>query len=132
MPNPKPRAWNSTLPVGKPLKKGGRLKRRDFRKRKEGRYGPLWEIVRGMPCFLREMVPHLHECGLGYAPATAHHVIPRGLDEEGLCPVCSSVHDVLEAQKRRTIVDLSSIVGVRFEVDVRVLGLHYVHRAKGE
>lgn len=85
-----------------------------------------------MPCFLRMMVPHLHECGLGYAPATAHHVIPGGLDEEGLLPVCGKVHDVLEAQKRREIVDLSSIVGVRFEVAIRVLGLHYVNRAKGE
>ena len=118
--------WNSTLKVGKPLK------RRDFRKRKEGRCGPLWEKVRRMPCFLLEMVPELHECGLGYAPATAHHVIPRGLDEEGLLPVCGQAHDVLEAQKRRTIVDFSSIVGVKFEVDVRVLGLHYVERAKGE
>lgn len=120
------RAWNSTLPVGKPLK------RRDFRKRKEGRYGPLWERVKRMECFLREMVPELHECGLGYAPATAHHVIPRGLDEEGLAPACGRVHDVLEAQKRREIVDFTSIVGVRFEVDIRVLGLHYVERAKGE
>ena len=120
------RAWNSTLPVGKPLK------RRDFRKRKEGRYGPLWEKVRRMPCFLREMVPELHQCGLGYAPATAHHVIPRGQDVEGLLPVCMSAHDVLEAQKRREIVDFSSIVGVRFEVAVRVLGLHYVNRAKEE
>jgi hypothetical protein len=120
------RRWNSTLPVGKGFK------RKDFRKRKEGRYGPLWEKVKRMPCFLREMVPHLHECGLGYAPATAHHVIPKGLDAEGLIPCCSKAHDVLEAQKRREIVDLSSIVGVRFEVDVRVLGLHYVERAKGE
>ena len=119
------RAWNSTLPMGKPLK------RKDFRKRKEGRYGSLWETVRRMPCFLREMAPHLHECGLGYAPATAHHVIPKGQDEEGLIPACSKAHDVLEAQKRRTIVDLSSIVGVRFEVDVWVLGSHYVEIAKG-
>lgn len=123
--------WNSTLKMGKPLKKGGRLKRRDFRKLKEGRYGPLWETVRRMPCFLREMAPELHECGLGYAPATAHHVIPKGLDAEGLIPTCGKAHDVLEAQKRREIVDLTSIVGVRFEVDVRVLGLHYVNRAKG-
>lgn len=129
------RRWNSTLKVGKPLK------RRDFRKRKEGRYGPLWEKVRRMPCFLLEMVPELHECGLGYAPATAHHVIPKGLDEQGLLPVCGKVHDVLEAQKRREIVDFtlmpeyrrgSWIMGVRFEVDVRLLGLHYVERAKGE
>ena len=122
------RAWNSTLPVGKPLK------RKDFRKRKEGRYGPLWETVRRMPCFLREMAPELHECwGLGYSIGhTAHHVIPKSQDEEGLAPCCGHVHAVLEAQKRREIVDLSSIVGVRFEVDVRVLGLHYVNRAKGE
>lgn len=128
----KPRAWNSTLPIGKPLKPGGPLRRKPFRNRKPGRYGELWEAVKRMPCFLREIAPTLHpECGLGYASGhTAHHVIPKGLDSEGLIPCCGQVHDVLEAQKRRAVVDFSKIVGEPFEVEIRPLGLMYVERAK--
>ena len=122
-----------------PLKRGGFLKRktplktRDFRKRKKGRYGPLWEAVKRMPCFLLETAPELHTCGLGYAPATAHHVIPKGQDEEGLISCCGAVHDVLEAHKRRVTVDFASVCSGRlFEVNVRRLGLDYVDRAKDE
>jgi hypothetical protein len=79
------------------------------------------------------MFPEFHVCGLGYAPATAHHVIPGGLDEEGLTPVCGAAHDVLEAQKRRVEVDLSSVCGGRqITVNIRTLGLGYVERAKLE
>lgn len=122
-----PRGWNSTL------KPGGRLKTRDFRKRKEGRYGPLWDRVRRMPCFVRVLFPELHRCGPGYAPATAHHIIPGGQDDEGLAPACGAVHDVLEAQKRRVTVDLSSVCqGRPISVNIRRIGLDYVDRARTE
>ncbi len=116
-----------------PLKRGGRLKTRDFRKRKEGRYGPLWEKVRRMPCFVAEKFGELHTCGLGYAPASAHHVIPGGQDQEGLAPCSGAVHNVLEAQKRRVTVDLSSVCdGNPIHVNIRKLGLEYVDRARDE
>ena len=123
----KRRAWNSTLPT--PTKP---IKVRPFRNRRPGRYGPLWEAVGRMPCFLRDLAPELHpRCGLGYASGhTAHHVIPAGLDEEGLVPCCGQVHDVLERFKRRQGVDFLEITGVRFEVDVYELGLIYVARAQ--
>ena len=108
------------------------LKRRGF-KRTEKRYGPLWDAVKRMPCFLRQLAPHLHpECGLGYAPATAHHVIPKGDDEEGLIPCCGQVHDVMESQKRREVVDFSKITGEECDINVRTLGLEYVQRAKAD
>ena len=137
----RPRGWNSTLPratkpmnrgkglsPGKGLKPGGRLKVHDFRNRKEGRHGPLWEAVRRLPCFLAVLAPELHPmCGLGYASGhTAHHVIPASLDIMGLLPCCGQVHDVLERFKRQEVVDFISILGVKFEVEVIPLGLIYV------
>lgn len=135
----RPRAWNSTLPApskpmnrGKGLKPGGRLKTHDFRNRKEGRHGELWEAVRVLPCFLYVLAPNLHpKCGLGYASGhTAHHVIPAGQDEDGMVPCCGQVHDVLEAQKRRVVVNLEKVTGVRFEVNIHALGYAYVKRAQ--
>jgi len=108
-----------------------RLRTRDFRKRDPERYGELWDRVRKMPCFVRELFPEFHQCGLGFAPASAHHVIPKGKDWEGLVPACAAVHDVLEAQKRREMVDLSSVCGRRpISVNIRKLGLEYVDRAR--
>lgn len=134
------RGWNSTLetrtplkPGTKGLKPGGPLKVRDFRTRKPGRYGPTWKAVKGLPCFLHELAPDLHpKCGLGFASGhTAHHVIPAGLDEEGMVPCCGQVHDILEAQKRRVVVNLEKVTGVRFEVDIHALGHAYVWRVGG-
>lgn len=136
-----PRAWNSSLPRqtkpmnrGKGMKHGGRLKTRDFRTRKPGRYGPIWAAVKRLPCFLNALAPNLHpRCGLGYASGhTAHHVIPAGLDEEGAVPCCGLVHDVLERYKRRVVVDFISITGVKFEVDIHALGHAYVRRVQSQ
>ena len=135
------RGWNSTLENRTPLKQGtkglkpgGRIKVRNFRTRKEGRYGPLWEAVKRLPCFLHVLAPNLHPmCGLGYASGhTAHHVIPKGLDVEGLLSCCGQVHDVLERFKRREVVDFITITGVKFEVNVHELGLIYVARVNLE
>lgn len=60
------------------------------------RYGPLWREVRAMTCFARRYLSW-SKCGLGYAPASAHHLDHRGhMDVKGLLPVCSKHHDRVE------------------------------------
>ena len=66
------------------------------------RYGTLFKEIRLLPCFGSTYLPG-HVCGLGYAPASAHHLGKTDLD--GLLPVCSLLHDEteersLEVEKR--------------------------------
>ena len=57
-----------------------------------GKYGPLFEAVRPLPCFALTYLPS-SPCGLGYAPASAHHLEER--DVGGLVPSCSLHHDMM-------------------------------------
>ena len=92
----KRRVFGSTLKVD-PAKK---LKSRTLEEKFGDdplRYGPVWKCVRILPCAGRKYVP-LHECGPGFAPATAHHL---GKDDlAGLWPVCGALHDQLAERPR--------------------------------
>ena len=94
---------NSTLGVrkGKRLKSSTRLRARTLEEKygdDDLRYGPLFEEVRRMECAGNHPG---HECGPGYAPASAHHLDDKGhLDAKGLIPCCGRLHDVLEDPSR--------------------------------
>jgi hypothetical protein len=120
------KAWNSRLRPGKGLKPGKGFKVKGDKKPLRSRtlterfqddptrYGPLWKVVRVLPCVGR-MVDPGHECGPGYAPATAHHL--GKTDLEGLVPVCGALHDVLHQRHKcreweeRAGVDLAALGG---------------------
>lgn len=61
-------------------------------------YGVLFTLVRTWRCFGATYLPG-HECGLGYAPPTAHH--PGKTDLDGLLPVCGALHDLVEERPSR-------------------------------
>lgn len=92
---------------------------RDFRTIHDGTYGPVWERVRGLPCFWLRVDP-VHVCGLGSTGGhTAHHQVPvsrGGCDAGGLLPCCGAVHDRLHGLGRARGPD-----GVRAEVAAQVL-----------
>lgn len=137
------RAWNSTLRPGKGLgrskkaldrSKGGLsrstkpMKRRSLKERFKDRpecYGPIFLLVRQEPCFAARVLPTLHACGLGYAPASAHHLGDTDLD--GLLPACGRMHDVLENPRgvRMTEAQLQAAG----QPSLREIGLQYVGRA---
>lgn len=95
----KQREWERKSRRNNPLKRRTSLRSRSLSERTEDdpdRYGELFERVREMPCFGRRYLPG-HECGLGYAPATAHHLGRK--DTEGLVPVCGRLHDLCEERE---------------------------------
>ncbi len=68
-------------------------------KRGPDRYGPAWDRVKRLPCFLKLILPG-HRCGLGVSSGhTAHHV--DRLDSKGLLPCCGLVHDWLHGHGSR-------------------------------
>lgn len=109
-----------------PLKRGKALRARSFTERFDGtgdRYGPLFDRVRMMECFgLRYL--SAHECGLGYAGATAHHL--GKLDRDGLLPVCGKLHDRCETDEAGVEFELAQMGSPTLEE----LGRMYVGRAE--
>lgn len=116
----------SQLSRGSGLQRKSRLKRRSLAERTKDdpdRYGDLFEAVRRMPCFGRKYLPG-HECELGYAPASAHHLGRQ--DSEGMVPVCGRLHDLCEMRTSEVEVMLQRAGSPSLEE----LGQMYVERAR--
>jgi hypothetical protein len=84
------------------------MKRRPFKdqKRVEGRYGPVFDAVRELPCWLwtiKYYGPGHQCCSYGSQGGhTAHHL--GHLDSDGMIPVCGAAHDLLAGYGGRTTV----------------------------
>ena len=121
---------------GRKVRRPGSTLRADPRKRMKARtleekfgddplrYGTLFREIRLLPCFGSTYLPG-HVCGLGYAPATAHHLGKTDLD--GLLPVCGHMHDqvgeqTLEVEKRLREAGRPSLSGLGRLYLVRTIG----------
>lgn len=117
---------NSTLGVRKGLKSGGRLRSRTLEERYGDdpiRYGVLFKAVREKICFGRLYVAG-HSCGIGYAPASAHHIGDTDLD--GQLPACGKMHDRLEEFPKEVEEELPG------DWTLETLGKWYVRKAARE
>jgi len=90
------RGWNTSLKsnVEKPLRT------RSLQERAEKnplRHGAVFLEVRKEPCAGARELPD-HQCGLGYAPPSAHHLGRSDLD--GLVPACGLFHDEMGEKER--------------------------------
>ena len=87
-----------------------------------GKYGILFREVRTFECFGITYLPGT-ACGLGYAPASAHHLGDRDID--GLLPVCGSHHSMLE----EWTLEVAKTLREAGNPTLEDLGRHYLHRA---
>jgi len=86
------------------------------------RYGPVFLKVREKPCAGRVYLPG-HECGLGYAPASAHHIGKDDLD--GLVPACAAFHDQMEERE----AEVSKALREAGSPSLKAIGRSYVGEA---
>jgi len=83
------------------------------------KYGIIFDYVRTMPCAGRIFIPG-HECGVGVAPPSAHHLGNDDLD--GLVPACGRFHDDLEERARK----VSKVLETAGMPSLEAIGKSYV------
>lgn len=85
------------------------------------RYGDAFLGIRELPCFARRYLPG-SECGLGYAPASAHHLGEK--DSEGLVPCCGKHHDMMEEREK----EVESMLKEAGSPPLKEIGRKYVQQ----